>query len=326
MTFKNTILPLLALAGIIIAVTVALKTERARSQSQPVAQPAQAPFESYIGGAGIIEANSNNIALGTSVSGVVSRVLVEAGDKVEAGQPLFTIDAREAQADREIKRANLLKAKAAQEEAKASLKDYQTQFSIVRDVKDRRAVSVDEVEKRRNAEALAKAKLESARAALKGAEAELASCETAIERLTVRAPIACQVLQVNVRPGEYAATGSLTTPHMRLGNLDRLHVRVDVDENDAWRFVNGSRGMAYMRGNRDIKAELRFVRVEPYVVPKSSLTGSSTERVDTRVLQVIYSFDSKELPGFVGQQVDIFLETPAVTSSISGSMDTGGGS
>jgi hypothetical protein len=64
------------------------------------------------------------------------------------------------------------------------------------------------------------------------------------------------------------------------------------------------------------------VRVEPYVVPKVSLTGSSTERVDTRVLQVIYSFECpKDRPVYVGQQVDLFVKsgipTPASKESLS---------
>jgi len=50
--------------------------------------------------------------------------------------------------------------------------------------------------------------------------------------------------------------------------------------------------------------------VEPYVTPKTSLTGSSSERVDTRVLQVIYRFDRRAIPAYVGQQVDVFIETP----------------
>ena len=68
--------------------------------------------------------------------------------------------------------------------------------------------------------------------------------------------------------------------------------------------------MAYVRGNRDLRAEAVFVRVEPYVKPKTSLTGSSTEKVDTRVLQVIFSFDRNILPVYVGQQMDVFVETP----------------
>jgi len=46
-------------------------------------------------------------------------------------------------------------------------------------------------------------------------------------------------------------------------------------------------------------------------VAKVSLTGASTERVDTRVLQVIYSLQRPENPPlYVGQQVDLFIEAP----------------
>ena len=52
---------------------------------------------------------------------------------------------------------------------------------------------------------------------------------------------------------------------------------------------------------------LKFVRVEPYAVPKKSLTGDNTERVDTRVLEVIYSLDVKDRSIYVGQQMDVFV-------------------
>ena len=53
-----------------------------------------------------------------------------------------------------------------------------------------------------------------------------------------------------------------------------------------------------------------MVWVEPMIMPKKSLTGDSTERVDTRVLQVIYSFDPTQLHAYVGQQMDVFIEAP----------------
>jgi len=53
---------------------------------------------------------------------------------------------------------------------------------------------------------------------------------------------------------------------------------------------------------------LRFVRVEPFVVPKKSLTGESTERVDTRVLQVIYAIEPGSANVYVGQQLDAFIQ------------------
>jgi hypothetical protein len=53
---------------------------------------------------------------------------------------------------------------------------------------------------------------------------------------------------------------------------------------------------------------LKFERLEPMVVRKASLTGESIERTDTRVLQVIYSFDRAALPVYVGQQLDVFID------------------
>ena len=313
MTIKNKILPAFAIVGLIIAIAVAANSQKKTPPAEPVAQPAQAPFKSYIGGAGIVEASTENVKLGTSIAGIVKTVFVKVGETVKAGDQLFQIDDRELRAYLRVKETSLAKTKASLEEAKASQQDYEMQYKLVC-VADRRAVSIDTLEQRKNAALLANAKVESAKAVISSAEAELQSVRTDVDRLLVRAPMDCMVLQVNVHPGEYAQTGVLDTPLMLLGDNNHLHVRVDIDENDAWRFKVGSSAMAFMRGNRDLKGIVDFVRVEPYVTPKKSLTGDSTERVDTRVLQAIYSFDRSVLPAYVGQQLDVFIETPEETA------------
>ncbi|MFN6196291.1 MAG: secretion protein HlyD, partial [Planctomycetota bacterium] len=98
---------------------------------------------------------------------------------------------------------------------------------------------------------------------------------------------------------------------LRLGDVDVLHVRVDVDEHDDFRVRPGARAVASLRGAPARRVDLRLVHIEPFVVPKKSLTGSSFERVDTRVLQVVYAFDPKALPAYVGQQLDVFIEAEA---------------
>ena len=86
-------------------------------------------------------------------------------------------------------------------------------------------------------------------------------------------------------------------------------MRVDVDENNAWRVDKNLRAIASLRGNKEIRTDLTFVKFENYVIPKKSLTGDSSERVDTRVLQVIYSFPKGQLPVFVGQLMDVYIES-----------------
>jgi len=149
-------------------------------------------------------------------------------------------------------------------------------------------------------------------AVLESAAAQVEQIKIEIERRTIRAPVTGSILQIKTRLGEFAQGGVLATPLMLLGDTKFLHLRVDIDENDAWRVRPGASALAFIRGNRDLNAPLQFERFEPYVIPKVSLTGQSTERTDTRVLQVIYSFDPAALPVYVGQQVDVFIEAPPI--------------
>jgi len=82
--------------------------------------------------------------------------------------------------------------------------------------------------------------------------------------------------------------------------------------------------VASLRGAPDKKYPLTFVRVEPYVIPKKSLTGDNTERVDTRVLQVIYSLKIEGKPIYVGQQLDVFLDVGEADKPVAPPESTGG--
>ena len=108
-------------------------------------------------------------------------------------------------------------------------------------------------------------------------------------------------------------TGNDTPPSqalMVLGATDKtVHIRVDIDEHDIPRFKPGAPAGASLRGRPDVKYPMKYVRIDPYVIPKKSLTGDNTERVDTRVLQVLYALDVEDRPIFVGQQMDVFINT-----------------
>jgi len=142
---------------------------------------------------------------------------------------------------------------------------------------------------------------------VKEARAQVEQVMIEIERATVVAPVDGVVLQVNVRPGERVSDRDAKTL-MVLGDIKTLHVRVDIDERDIARFRVGACAKAYPRGETGHEMTLRFVRVEPLVVPKKSLTGENTERVDTRVLQVLYAVEAADHAAYVGQQLDVFID------------------
>jgi hypothetical protein len=93
-----------------------------------------------------------------------------------------------------------------------------------------------------------------------------------------------------------------------LGDIRKLHLRVDIDESEIQRFKPGSRAHATLRGQPQHSFLLTYVRIDPLVMPKCSLTGEHLEQVDTRVLQVIYALEPTDWPIYVGQQLDVFIE------------------
>lgn len=284
----------LGVAGLALTGSYLAKGTPEKPVAQPIAEPSNVPFESYIGGAGLTEPNSENIAIGSHISGIVRQVAVQVGDAVKIGDPLFIIEDREAT-------AQVSQSEALVKQRDAEWKNSQEQLSMSAKLKNAAVISNDE----RNQRELA---VEVAKALLDAAQADLEASRTRLILHTVRSPIDGVVMARNLRVGEFAPAGQTSTTLLQLGNLNPMHVRVDIDENDAWRFLPDRKGIAFLRGNSAISVPLEFVRVEPFVRPKKSLTGESVERVDTRVLQIIYRFDPSGQPIYAGQQMDIYIE------------------
>jgi HlyD family secretion protein len=138
--------------------------------------------------------------------------------------------------------------------------------------------------------------------------------EAQLDQTLIRAPFDGQVLQVKLYPGSFAQS-YYVQPYYQAsmilyGRIDPLHIRIQIDEEDCWRYRQGSSAVAFVRGNAKISVQLNFVRIEPYVIPKRKLTGDNYEQTDTRVFEVIYSFPKDSLPVYIGQMMDVYLEAP----------------
>src|SRR5438309_2044474 len=199
---RRFILPLIGILAAAWAAYAIVHTTTHRESTIPPSPPPVSDFRDTVAAVGLVEASTENIAIGTPLSGIVPKVFVGAGDAVRARDPLFELDTRQLRAELDVRRQTLAVA--------------------------------------------------------------------------------------------------------------RSHGRVDVAEHGGWRVRAGSAAVGRLRGNAELKTPLSFVRFEPFVVPKKSLTGDSTERVDTRVLQVIYKVEQDDLPLFVGEQLDVFIDAGQV--------------
>ncbi len=300
-----------------------------------------------------MEAKTENISIGTHVPGIVVERAVEVGQKVEAGDLLFRIDDRQLQADLKVKSAQFAAAQSKlhrlqsmprPEEippSEAKVARLRAEFAATATCSTGRRNSSLPLDRRggthpappkgiRRQEALGQAIAEDqllkkgawdedirvATSEVEQARTLVDQAKTEIARLEVRSPIAGEVLQVNVRAGEYVGTPP-GQPLVVLGNMQALRVRIDIDESDIADYRAGMPARAFLRGSKKTEIPLHFVRIEPFVIPKKSLTRRPGEQVDTRVLQVIYEIQDRKSAVYVGQQLDVFFDESAAPETTS---------
>jgi multidrug resistance efflux pump len=345
-------LPIVAIGLIAFAVNFLLNGQKRLPQVPLPVQPTRNPYENTVAGAGIVEPETQNIAIGSPLAGVVVKVSAEVGRKVKAGDALFRLDDRQLLAELEVRKAMLADATAALErldamprkeelpkaeaqvrEAKADWDNWEQQWSRGEKMLAQKSIPEEDYLTRKQTAIQARERYNRAvaeyqlltagawspdkrvaQSAVDRAQAQVEQIDTDLKRLVIRALVDGEVLQVNVRPGEFVGAPA-GQPLVVLGNVMQLHVRVDIDEYDIPRFVPNAPARATLKGQPDAWFPLKFVRVEPYVVPKKSLTGDNTERVDTRVLQVIYAIDTQGKRLFVGQQLDVFIDATGPESA-----------
>ena len=310
----------LAIAGVVLAIMLVKQLRHVEPPPPPLKEPTRAPFAESIGARGIIESVDENVRIAPAVAALVKKVNVKVGDEVKAGDVLLEQDARDASAVVAAEEAQIATLRAQIDEAQIALADKKDSWDRMEKLSENKVSSIDERQRARFAAQMATATLGRVTADLHAAEAQLGRAKTQLDLLTVKAPRDGTILQVNVRAGEWA---SLTAqePAILLGNLREFQLRADVDEDNASRVRPGCDAVAFIKGRRENPIPLRFVRIEPYIIPKRSLTGESSERVDTRVLQVIFRFEQPSMPVYAGQQMDVFLEAGPSAAAVEGRKD-----
>ncbi len=304
---KNKILMIISLVGIIGGI---IFTHTLGDQQQPVvsytALPPSSPFDEVVCGTGIVEPNTYVVNAGSDIQGVVTDVFVTEGENVKKGDPLFKLRDDRLKSERLslLKEISVAESKIAT--ATVQLEDKTQQRNRFDKLKTGFSVSEDDQQRYRYGVKIAQCQLNEAKHALEQAQAKLDTLDVSIRLLTVCAPIDGTVLKVYVRVGQYI--GLLSDCYISLGHLKPLHLRVQIDEYDLHRLSNQGRGKAFLKGDPSVSYPISFLRIEPMAIPKTKLSGLANERVDTRVLEVIYTIEEPYENLFVGQQLDVFID------------------
>jgi HlyD family secretion protein len=231
----------------------------------------------------------------------------------------------------DITEAQVLAAKAALKNAEDQLAKQKASYEL-----DPKSISKDSLDGAVNAEAIAQASLEVAKRQrdltkagawifdLRNQESQYIAYDRAyrassalLSKYTLRAPTDGIVLSIGTIVGNYispqGAYESYTqgmNPVMILGSSQsRLQVRCFIDEILVPRLppLSSIRAQMSIRGS-NIKLPLNYVRVQPMVSPKIELSDQREERVDVRVLPIIFNFEKPaQLNLYPGELVDVYV-------------------
>ena len=317
---RNKIIFILSFIGLVAGLVNAYIYGIEKKPQPPAFNPASNPYAHGIYAEGIIESyqtNGTNINIYPEVSGTIAKILVAEGQIVKNGSPQILIDDA-------VQRATVEQQQAQVAFASASLKSAQDQLDKQRKSHELepRSVSQNDLDNAENVVNVAKANVEVVRK-----QYELA--RTLLSKYTIKAPIDGVILSINVAVGSYissqGAYGTYTgafNPVIVMGSSQAyLGVRCYIDEILIFRLPQPSQMEARMsiRGT-NINIPLEYVRVQPYVSPKIELSNQRAERVDVRVLPVIFRFDrQKDLHLYPGQLVDVYIGEKEKASGSTGS-------
>jgi len=345
MTKKTAIV--LITAALVLTISAKLFSERSEKKAQ-AAQKAEAQLQEQprlVAGPGQVEPVSEDIKLGSELSGKLKSVNVEEGDVIRRGQVLAELEnddyraqvlsaaaavsAKEAALRKVIngaRRQERSEALSSVSEAQAVLNNADSELSRRHQLYAAGVVSKEEMERYNREYDVARAKYREAverhslvddhareedqalaEADLRLAKADLAEAQARYEKTFIRSPIAGMVLRKHHRNGESVSNSStVPDPILTIGDKSVLRVRVDVDETDVSKIHVGQK--AYVTADAFGKQKFwgHVVRVGEQLGPKNVRTDEPNERIDTKILETLVELDpGVQLP--VGLRVDSFI-------------------
>ncbi|MEZ4400303.1 MAG: efflux RND transporter periplasmic adaptor subunit [Kofleriaceae bacterium] len=281
-----------------------------------------------VAGNGVVEPAQPETRVGAPRPGRIARVVAVEGTTVAAGDVLVEFDqgaeraalaaaaaevdgaqATLARAIRGSRSGDMQAAQADADSAKARAELSQGAAERLAQAGTTGAATADEVDRaRRQAEidqAAARAAdarravvvggsrredIQLARAQLAAATARRDQAQAVLDQLTVRAPIAGEVLQVKYRAGEYYQPGG--EPLVVLGDTRTLRVRMDVDERDLAKVAVGAPATMRVSALPDRDFTGKVVELGRRMGRKNVRTDDPIERNDTKILEVVIEVDA----------------------------------
>ncbi len=304
-------------------------SERVEKLEKGTDERTRAPEGDFVAGNGVVEPADRETNVACELDGRIATIAVREGDKIELGAIIAELEnsaekaaLAAAESDVETARAELTRTLKGlrQEDVEAVVADTESMrakaelskgtFDRTQALAKKGAATPDELDRaRRQAEtdqrsleagearrraAVAGSRSEDilvARSKVTAATARVEQARASLNRLTIRAPIAGEIMQVKYRAGEYYSPSS--APIAVMGDTRTLRVRVDVDERDVPRLAVGAEAFATLNAFPNQRFKGRVVEIGRRMGRKNIRSDDPTERIDTKILEVVFELENK---------------------------------
>lgn len=224
---------------------------------------------------------TNEITIGSELSGTIREVAADTNDKVTKGQALAKLDTSKLEQQTESSRATAAAAQARVEQAQATVTESEASLARLKKLREAsggKLPSQADMDAAIAAAERAKADLTSAHAEVRQAEANVGTNESDLQKSTVRSPIDGIVLTRNVEPGQTVAA-TMTAPELFVvaGKLENMKLEVAVAEADIGRVKAGQRATFAVDAWPDRSFEAMVKKVEYGSVVTDNVVTYKTE-------------------------------------------------
>ena len=239
---KRWLLIVILAVMIVISIVVWTKAGKSNSMQFKTEQVRREDITVIVTATGTLQP-TNEVEVGSELSGIIESVEADYNNKVKVGQILAKLDTSKLEAQVTQSKAALELAKAKVLQAQATLSETRSklaQFQRVRELSDNKVPSQSEFDAAEAAFERAKADETGAMAAVSQAQATLEAYETDLAKTVIRSPINGIVLTRSVEPGQTVAAAFQAPVLFTLAeDLTRMELHVDVDEADVGQVKEG---------------------------------------------------------------------------------------
>jgi len=232
------------------------------------------------------------VSISPDVSGEIVDLVIKEGDVVKKGQYLLKIKPEAYQMARNRAEASLNNSRARQKQAEAQLEMANLDFKRNKQLYEDEAISTSEYEQSMTAYNTALAEKEASEFSVQSAQATVDEADESLTKTSIYAPMAGTVSSLSVELGERVVGTSMMsgTEMLRIADLSRMEVEVEVNENDIVRVTNGDTAIIEV----DAYPNTDFMGVVSEIPVSANTTGVTTDQVTNFMVKILLLAESYE--------------------------------